>query len=128
MSAGRHWTSTWIHTSSGMRPSSMSWRVKSKSGFDAAGNPISISLNPVRTSVWKRRSLRGGALGGGGTVVEVGGGGAARAADARLAHVHLDRRRGIVRDRAQQPLDLVALEPHRHDAAAHRVPAGDGAE
>ena len=39
ISSSRHWTRTWISTSSGMRSSSMMWRWKSKSGWEADGKP-----------------------------------------------------------------------------------------
>ena len=44
ISSGRHWVSTWMCTSSGIAPSSMISRTKSKSVCDAAGKPTSISL------------------------------------------------------------------------------------
>ena len=44
MSSGRAWVSTWIVTSSGMRPFSISSRTKSKSVCDADGKPTSICL------------------------------------------------------------------------------------
>ena len=50
ISSGRHWVSTWIVTSSGIRSSSISWRTKSKSGWLADGKPTSISLKPISTS------------------------------------------------------------------------------
>ena len=40
----RHWVSTWIVTSSGTWPPSMSSRQKSKSVWLALGKPTSISL------------------------------------------------------------------------------------
>ena len=40
----RHWVSTWMVTSSGMCPPSMSSRQKVKSVSLADGKPISISL------------------------------------------------------------------------------------
>ena len=40
----RDWVSTWIVTSSGMWPPSMSSRQKSKSVWLALGKPTSISL------------------------------------------------------------------------------------
>ncbi len=45
----RDWVSTWIHTSSGIRFSSMSLRAKSNSVCEAEGKPTSISLKPVLT-------------------------------------------------------------------------------
>ena len=44
ISSGRHWVSTWMVTSSGMAPSVMISRTKSKSVWLADGNPTSISL------------------------------------------------------------------------------------
>lgn len=44
ISSGRHWVSTWMDTSSGIAPSSMISRTKSKSVWLAAGKPTSISL------------------------------------------------------------------------------------
>ena len=57
MSSSRHWTSTWIVTSSGIRSSSMIWRRKSKSVWEADGNPTSISLKPTSTSVLEQGQL-----------------------------------------------------------------------
>ena len=48
--SSRACTSTWMVTSSGMRPFSMSSRLKANSVFDADGKPISISLKPHFTS------------------------------------------------------------------------------
>ena len=50
-------------TSSGTRSSSISWRTKSKSGWLALGNPTSISLKPICTSVSNMRRLRAGSIG-----------------------------------------------------------------
>ncbi len=50
-------------TSEGMRSSSMIWRTKSRSGCDADGNPISISLNPVSRRVSNIFILRAGSIG-----------------------------------------------------------------
>jgi hypothetical protein len=50
-------------TSSGTRSSSMSWRMKSKSGWLAEGKPTSISLNPICTTVSNMRRLRAGSIG-----------------------------------------------------------------
>ena len=50
-------------TSSGMRSSSMSIRTKSKSVWEAAGKPTSISLNPIATSSSNISSLRAGFIG-----------------------------------------------------------------
>src|SRR5262245_35233245 len=41
----------------------MSWRMKSKSGWLAAGKPTSISLNPMSTTASNMRSLRAGSIG-----------------------------------------------------------------
>ncbi len=59
----RHWVSTWIVTSSGIRSSSISWRTKSKSGWLADGKPTSISLKPMATSASNMRRLRSGSIG-----------------------------------------------------------------
>ncbi|CAM5780656.1 hypothetical protein CPER28S_00642 [Cellulomonas persica] len=59
----RDCVSTWITTSSGIRPSSMSIRTKSKSVCDAAGKPTSISLKPMSTSSSNISSLRAGFIG-----------------------------------------------------------------
>ncbi len=53
----RAWTSTWMVTSSGMWPPSMSSRQISYSVSLAEGKPISISLMPMSTSVWKYSSF-----------------------------------------------------------------------
>src|SRR5262245_54374879 len=50
-------------TSSGTRSSSSSERVKSKSAFDAAGKPTSISLKPSPSRSAKSRRLRAGSIG-----------------------------------------------------------------
>ncbi len=63
ISSGRACVSTAIVTSSGMRSSSISVRTKSKSAFDAAGKPTSISLNPSSSSSAKNRRLRCGVHG-----------------------------------------------------------------
>src|SRR5262245_32245108 len=63
MSSARHWVRTWMVTSSGIRSSSMSWRMKSKSGWLALGKPTSISLNPMCTRVSNMRRLRAGSMG-----------------------------------------------------------------
>ena len=63
MSSSRHWTSTWMVTSSGIRPSSMIWRWKSKSVWEAEGNPTSISLNPMSTRVWNSAACARGPWG-----------------------------------------------------------------
>ncbi len=41
----------------------MSWRMKSKSGWLAAGNPTSISLKPIATRASNMRRLRVGSIG-----------------------------------------------------------------
>ena len=58
ISSSRAWVSTWMVTSSGMRPDSMRKRVKSKSVCEAEGKPTSISLKPMATSASNMRSLR----------------------------------------------------------------------
>ena len=63
ISSSRHWVSTWMVTSSGIRSSSISWRTKSKSVWLADGNPTSISLKPIATRVWNMRRLRTGSIG-----------------------------------------------------------------
>ncbi len=50
-------------TSSGISPSSMIWRWKSKSVWEAEGNPTSISLKPMSTRVLNSFSLRSGSMG-----------------------------------------------------------------
>jgi len=50
ISSGRACVSTCTVTSSGMRLSTTRLRTKSKSGCEAAGKPISISLKPTSTS------------------------------------------------------------------------------
>ncbi len=54
----RAWVSTWMVTSSGMWPPSISSRTKSKSVWEAAGNPTSISLKPIFTRRSHMRFLR----------------------------------------------------------------------
>ena len=49
----RHWVSTWTVTSSGIMFCSISTRRNSYSVSLAAGKPTSISLKPIRTSIWK---------------------------------------------------------------------------
>ena len=56
-------TPTWIVTSWGMRSSSISLRRNSYSVSDAAGKPTSISLNPMETSRFQKRSLRSESIG-----------------------------------------------------------------
>src|SRR5476649_1538965 len=55
--SSRHWQRIWIETSSGIRFSSISRRVKSNSIWEAEGNPTSISLKPIRTSRSKNSSF-----------------------------------------------------------------------
>src|SRR5690348_13547213 len=55
--SSRACTSTWSHTSSGARCSSISLRLKANSVFEADGNPTSISLKPHFNSVWKSSSF-----------------------------------------------------------------------
>ena len=50
-------------TSSGIRSSSISWRMKSKSGWLADGKPTSISLKPIATTASNIRRLRTGSIG-----------------------------------------------------------------
>jgi len=50
-------TKTWMVTSSGMRFSSMSRRLKANSVLDAEGKPTSISLKPQFTRVWNSSSF-----------------------------------------------------------------------
>src|SRR5215475_6468071 len=63
ISSGRACVSTAIVVSSGIRSSSISRRTKSKSVFDADGNPTSISLNPSCTSRSNMRCLRSESIG-----------------------------------------------------------------
>src|SRR5690242_11379090 len=55
--SSRACTSTWSHTSSGTRFSSMSRRLNVNSVLDADGKPTSISLKPIFTSVWNNSSF-----------------------------------------------------------------------
>ncbi len=55
--SSRACTSTWSHTSSGARCSSISRRLKVNSVFEADGKPTSISLKPHFTSVWNSSSF-----------------------------------------------------------------------
>ena len=55
--------STTIVTSSGIRPSSTSTRMKSKSAFEADGKPTSISLKPTAQSSLNMRRLRSTSMG-----------------------------------------------------------------
>ena len=59
----RDWVSTWITTSSGILPSSIIWRTKSKSAWEAEGKPTSISLYPMETSNSNIAILRAGVMG-----------------------------------------------------------------
>jgi len=63
ISSGRACVRTAMVTSSGMSPSSTSIRTKSKSAFDAAEKPTSISLNPSPRSRSKKRCLRAASIG-----------------------------------------------------------------
>ena len=63
ISSGRDWVSTWMVTSSGIRSSVMSLRQKSKSGWEAAGKPTSISLKPMSTRWSYMRCLRPESIG-----------------------------------------------------------------
>src|SRR5215204_1851848 len=49
--------------SSGIKSSSISCRMKSKSGWLADGNPTSISLKPIATTASNMRRLRTGSIG-----------------------------------------------------------------
>ena len=57
MSSARAWHSTCTVTCSGTMPRSMIWRMKSKSGCEAAGNPTSISTKPTSSSNSYMRSF-----------------------------------------------------------------------
>ena len=57
MSSGLAWQSTCTVTPSGTMPLSMIRRMKSKSGWDAAGKPTSISTNPTSNSSSYMRSF-----------------------------------------------------------------------
>ena len=59
----RAWVSTCTVTSSGMRFSSMSLRMKSNSICEAEGKPTSISLKPILTSCSNMRILRSISMG-----------------------------------------------------------------
>ena len=61
--SSRAWVSTEMVTSSGTCPPVMSCRTKSKSVWEADGNPISISLYPRATSSSNIRILRFGVIG-----------------------------------------------------------------
>ena len=63
MSSPRDWVSTEMVTSSGIAPSSTRERTKSKSVWEAAGKPISISLKPMFTSRSKTARLAWGPMG-----------------------------------------------------------------
>ena len=63
MSSPRDWVSTEMVTSSGIAPSSTRERTKSKSVWEAAGKPISISLKPMLTSRSKMARLAWGPMG-----------------------------------------------------------------
>src|SRR5690554_2394602 len=61
--SSRAWVSTWIVVSSGMCPSSISKRTKSKSVCEADGKATSISFTPTATKVLKKRSFFSGLIG-----------------------------------------------------------------
>ena len=63
MSSDRDCVRTWTQTSSGISPSSIKRRQKSKSGAEAEGKPTSISLNPISTSASNICFLRGTSIG-----------------------------------------------------------------
>ena len=63
ISGSRAWVSTCTVTSSGISFSSISLRTKSKSVWDAAGKPISISLKPDFSSSMNMRNLRSASIG-----------------------------------------------------------------
>ncbi|CAN1598890.1 protein of unknown function [Pseudomonas mediterranea] len=63
MRSSRAWVSTWMVVSSGMWPSSMRVRTKSKSVCEAAGNDASISLTPTATRVFQKRSFLTASIG-----------------------------------------------------------------
>jgi hypothetical protein len=55
--SSRPWVSTWMVVSSGMWPSSIRVRTKSKSVCEADGNEASISFTPTCTRVFQKRSF-----------------------------------------------------------------------
>ncbi|MNO66493.1 hypothetical protein D3C76_572820 [compost metagenome] len=55
--SSRAWVSTWMVVSSGMWPSSIRLRTKSKSVCEADGNDASISFTPTCTRVFQKRSF-----------------------------------------------------------------------
>ena len=61
--SSRAWVSTWMVTSSGMWPPSISSRTKSKSVCEADGKATSISLKPTSQSVLNMRILRSAFIG-----------------------------------------------------------------
>ncbi len=61
--SSRAWVSTWMVTSSGIWPPSISSRTKSKSVCEAEGKPTSISLRPTCTSVLKKRIFFAASIG-----------------------------------------------------------------
>ena len=63
ISSSRAGVSTWMVTSSGIAPLSISQRTKSNSICDADGKPTSISLKPVFTSNAKNAFLRSTLIG-----------------------------------------------------------------
>ena len=64
ISSGRHCVSTWIVTSSGIRSSSMSWRMKSKSGWRRRREAdLDLLEAHVEQDVPNMRRLRSGSIG-----------------------------------------------------------------
>src|SRR5258706_1043055 len=63
ISGSRAWVRTWTVTSSGISFSSISLRTKSKSVWDAAGKPISISLKPHFSNSMNMHNLRSASIG-----------------------------------------------------------------
>ena len=115
----RHWVSTWMVTSSGMRSSSMSLRRNSYSVSDAAGKPTSISLKPILHQHVVELQLLLQAHGDHQTLVAVpqvhaapGGGGLDVVLLRPLVHVPRLHRRGIVADlifRRVHPVKVLLL-------------------
>ena len=102
--------------SAGMRSSSTSRRTKSKSAFDAAGKPTSISLTPSRTSRSNIRCLRAGSIGldeGLVPVAQVGRAPDRRVVDDAVGPGAVGQVDGLVR----------AVLPERH---GHAVDSSDG--
>ncbi|MNE11194.1 hypothetical protein D3C80_1039410 [compost metagenome] len=61
--SSRAWVSTWMVVSSGMWPSSIRERTKSKSVCEADGKDASISLTPTLTRVFQKRSFLAESMG-----------------------------------------------------------------